>query len=347
MNVVYSSSDSYCEICGISILSLLENNKNVEDITVYLIDNHISDLNKQKLIDMVSKYGRKLIFVNPPNIEELAKTKINVGRWNISTFYRLFLPTILDESVDKVLFIDCDTIVLQDLSSLWNMDLEDKWLYGVDDCRSVEYRHNIGLQDDDNYINNGVLLIDIDAWKKNNVEDMFIKFIHDYEGDITYVDQGVQNGVLSKMKRSGILHTKYNVLTIFFDFNYKNLIKLRRPPHPVSEEEYNEATTTPAIVHFQSCFKSGKRPWVKGCKHPFVKDYLAYKAMSPWKDEPFRKDDRTFPQKVINVIANILPQHFMVWSISILHRKVYPFFRNIKKSLKKGRKKKNEDTSSK
>lgn len=43
MDIVYSSSDSYCEIAGISMLSLLEHNKKVEELNLYLIDNNISE----------------------------------------------------------------------------------------------------------------------------------------------------------------------------------------------------------------------------------------------------------------------------------------------------------------
>ena len=230
MDIVYSSSDSYCEIAGISMLSLLEHNRNVKELNIYLIDNNISEDNKQKLEGMIADFGRTLTYLNHPDIEKRSATEINVGRWNISTFYRLFLPSMLPETVKKVLFIDCDTLVMQDLTPLWEMDMGDKWLYGVDDCRGEAYRTNLGLKPEDNYINNGVILVDLEAWRKNNVEEMFLQYIRTNQGDITFVDQGVQNGVLSKLGRSGLLHPKYNCMTIFFAFNYKNLIKLRKPP---------------------------------------------------------------------------------------------------------------------
>ena len=60
MDIVYSSSDSYCEIAGISILSLLEHNRNVKELNLYLIDNQISAENKQKLEGMIASFGRTL-----------------------------------------------------------------------------------------------------------------------------------------------------------------------------------------------------------------------------------------------------------------------------------------------
>ena len=57
MDIVYSSSDSYCEIAGISMLSLLEHNRNVKELNIYLIDNNISEDNKQKLEGMIADFG--------------------------------------------------------------------------------------------------------------------------------------------------------------------------------------------------------------------------------------------------------------------------------------------------
>lgn len=335
MDIVYSSSDSYCEIAGISMLSLMENNGDADEINVYLIDNHISDANKARLEGMVKSFDRSIIYVKPLDIEQLADTHINIGRWNISTFYRLFLPTMLPKSVKRALFIDCDTLVLQSLKPLWEMDMQGKWLWGVDDCRGAAYRTNLGLKPEDNYINNGVLLIDVDAMRDNHVEKMFLEYIRDSQGDITFVDQGVQNGVIAKLQKSGLLHPKYNCLTVFFCFDYNNLIKLRQPPVPGNPSEYAEAVQKPAIVHFQSCFRSGLRPWSKGCTHPFAKKYLEYKVKSPWKDEPMRPDDRTVPQKILNAVTSVMPEGIMVAGVSVIHTKIYPLARNLKQRLKK------------
>lgn len=337
MDIVYSSSDSYCEIAGISMLSLLEHNRNVENLNLYLIDNNISEENKRRLEQMIAGFGRSLTYLSHPDIEKRSATEINVGRWNISTFYRLFLPSMLPKSVKKVLFIDCDTLVLQDLSPLWDMAMGDKWVCGVDDCRGVAYRTNLGLRPEDNYINNGVLLVNLEAWRQNNVEEMFLQYIRDNQGDITFVDQGVQNGVLSKLGRSGLLHPKYNCMTVFFAFDYRNLIKLRKPPIPGDPVQYQEAVSNPAIVHFQSCFRMSIRPWVEGCKHPYARTYLAYKAKSPWKDTPMRPDDRTIPQKILSFVTSIMPESLMVGCISVVHAQIYPLIRNLKQTIEKNK----------
>lgn len=332
MTVVYSSSDTFSRIAGVSILSLCINNKETEDLRIYMIDNGISEDNKKKLEETAGMFGRKIIFVQPPDIEKMAGLKINTGRWNISTFERLFLCTILPEEETRALFIDCDTIVADGLAELWKTDMNGKWVCGVDDCRSAAYRTELGLKPGDRYINNGVLLIDLDAWRKNNVERMFLDFIKDRKGDITYADQGVQNGVLSRSGRSGYLHPRYNCMTIFFAFGYDELMRLRKPPVLMDREEFEEAVKDPAIIHFQSCFRMSVRPWERGCVHPYTNIFRILMAMTPWGDEPLFPDSRTIPQKILSAAASRMPESVMVPCISVLHTKIYPAGRMLKRA---------------
>ena len=76
MDTVYFSSDSYCEIAGISILSLLEHNRKVKELNLYLIDNQISAENKQKLENMIASFGRTLTYLAHPDIEKRSATEI-------------------------------------------------------------------------------------------------------------------------------------------------------------------------------------------------------------------------------------------------------------------------------
>lgn len=330
MNIVYSSSDVYSPIAGVSITSLFENNKQAEEINVYLIDNNISQENKQRFLSLAESYGRNLVFIPQPDLNKELNFEIEVGRWNISTFFRLFLCTILPKDVERCIYLDCDTVVRHSLKELWEMDLEGKIVGAVDDCRSDRYKTELGLSTESTYTNNGVLLIDLKSWREIQVEKEFLQFIIEHNGDITYVDQGVLNGVLAKKGLVEVIHTKYDAMTIFFDFNFKDLMKVRKPEHHLSQEEYNEAVTDPYIIHYTSCFMSGTRPWNEKNNHPFVGDYLKYKAMSPWKDTPQFPDDRKFLKKAMTKICNILPKSIMIAIISIIHSKVYPIVRGMK-----------------
>ena len=312
MNIVYSSSDSYAPIAGVSIMSLLHNNTDAESINIYMIDNSISAENKQRFEEMVGKYGRTIHFIPQPDLNKKAGVEIEVGRWNISTFFRLFLCTILPDDIDRCIYLDCDTVIRHSLKEFWETDLGDKVVAAVDDCRSDRYKTELNLDSNSTYTKE------------------FLDFIIAHNGDITYVDQGVLNGVLAKKGLVKVVHTKYDAMTVFFDFNFKDLMKVRKPEHHLSEQEYSETVTDPYIIHYTSCFLSGTRPWNENNNHPFVGDYLKYKAMSPWKDFPQYPDDRKKSKKLMTSVCNAMPKGMMIAVISLVHSKLFPMARALK-----------------
>lgn len=324
MNVVYSSSDLYSELCGISIVSLFENNKDIDDIIVYIIDNNISDKNKKRLLNTSKKYDRKIIFVYTIDIEKITKTNIYVGRWNIGTFFRLYLSSIIPQDVDKIIYIDCDMIIRHSLKEIYNMDMDKYLVAGVDDCRSDLYRKEIGCRPGTIYINNGFMLINLKKWREEHVENKFSDFITSRKGDLTYMDQAPMNGVLVPENKIFELKPIYNAQRIFFDFTYKQLLKLRKPKHHLSLNEYNAAISDPVVVHFTPTFITGTRPWQIKDNHKFRNEYLYYKEISEWKNEPLRKDDRKKRKKIMTIICKLTPKFIIIPVIGYLHSKWYP-----------------------
>ena len=69
MNIVYSSSDSYAPIAGVSIMSLLHNNTDADEINIYMIDNNISDENKKRFENMVDN-SAEILFYSPPRSQQ-------------------------------------------------------------------------------------------------------------------------------------------------------------------------------------------------------------------------------------------------------------------------------------
>lgn len=324
MNIVYSSSDSYAEICGVSLLSCLENNQQEDEIHVFVVDNNISIDNKNKLIEVCEKYKRHLFFIPSIDLDAITHTKVYTGRWNIGTFFRLFLGSLLPESVERVIYIDCDMIIRHSLHEVYNVDLGECVIAGADDCRSDLYRIEIGEKPGDVYINNGFLVIDLKKWRELNIERQCVEYISKHNGDITYMDQGVSNSLLGSKGLIKELPPIYNSQRIFFDFSYKDLLKLRKPEHHCSEEEYNIAIKDPIIIHFTPVFITGTRPWQIKDNHPFTCEYRKYKEMSPWKNLPYRKDDRKIPKKIMTALCKITPRFLMIKVMSYLHATWYP-----------------------
>ena len=86
----------YAQVMGVSLFSLLKNNTDSPELNIFIIDNNISDKNKDKVVSMCRSFDRGVTFIPIADIEKLAGTSIDVGRWNISTFARLFYGSLLD-----------------------------------------------------------------------------------------------------------------------------------------------------------------------------------------------------------------------------------------------------------
>ena len=64
LNVMYLTDNNYVVFAGVSIISLFENNKDIENINVYVIDDSISEKNKKIYLDIANKYKRNIIFLD-------------------------------------------------------------------------------------------------------------------------------------------------------------------------------------------------------------------------------------------------------------------------------------------
>ena len=331
MNVVYASSDLYSELATVSIVSLLENNRAMEAIRIFIIEDKICDLHKRQMCETVAKYGREIRFVSNVDVERLTNTAINVGRWHISTFSRLFLDRILPQDVRRVLYIDCDMMVRHSLAALWASDMGEAWVLGVDDCRGAMYRQDIGIAKGAGYINNGMILIDLAAWRVNNVEQLFCRFIEQREGNVTYMDQGVLNGVLQPLGRVGLLPVAFNAQTAFYDLGYQGLCICRNPVWAYPQADFERDIGNPTIVHFTTCFLSGSRPWFQKDAHPYRGEFLHYRSLTPWADSPLWADPTPAGKKLMTRVCQALPRPLMLACMRVLHSVAYPAARIVKR----------------
>lgn len=331
MNVVYASSDLYSELAGISIVSLFENNQNEDAITVYIIDSGIQEDNKNKLYAVARQYGRKVVLLPGKDIESLAGTRINVNGHStvksLSTYYRLLLPSIIPETVDRIIYLDCDTIINDSLHELMELDMRGAFAMGADDCRGKLYRDEIDIPQDSIYINNGFLLIDLKAWRENNVEREFIDFIHAHAGVVTYDDEGVLNGVLGRRGKTGLLPLRYNTQVVFYSLCYDEIERYRHAVWAYTKEEVEDAVKNPAVIHFTSFFMAGTRVWNAEDNHPMRGRYLYYKSLSPWKDCPDWPDNRSAKKKISTRIYNAIPKPLLLRIFAVLHSNLYPRYR--------------------
>lgn len=321
MNIVYASDNNFAEILGISMISLFESNRDCSEIVVYILDDGINEDNKAKLLFVAEKYDREIFFLDVSKID--VPEFVQSARWSKSAFIRLFMRKILPSNVKKVLYLDCDVIVMQQLDKLYDTNIDKYIAAGVQDCISSSYLRNLKLNNDDFYCNSGILLINMEKWNEND----FMLYYDKFKSVIKYPDQDVINGIYSRKMLK--LDLKYNCYTALYDFTYKDLMTFRKPKKYYSEEEVSKAKADPAIVHFTTSFLS-LRPWIEGCKHPYVGEWLKYKAMSPWENVPLRKDNRSGKKKFAVKVYKALPNGLAVGIAGSLHAWIVPMMRRKK-----------------
>lgn len=288
VNVVYAADDGYAEIMGVSILSLLETNQGVPDMTIYIVEDGIGERNITKLTQMIHDYGRKVVFIKKPDFLKNLGVDLKTARWSESAYSRLFLQDLFAPYADvhKLLYLDCDTLIVADVRELWNTDISD-WLGAAClDCMGNLHKRIIGAKKTDNYFNDGVLLLNLDRWKNEGVQRTFSAFIQKHKGKTEYVDQGVFNGTVSN--RFLIVDPRYNLTTVAFDFSYEEIQIYRKPRFGYSEDTWNKALSAPAIIHFTTSFLT-VRPWFEGSEHPYAARWKETHDRSPWADSPERE----------------------------------------------------------
>ena len=111
MNIVYASNDAYVPFLGISLFSLLENNKQLNKISIFILSDKISEENRKILNRMAFQYKRKIEYIDLKEMRDFIPFHFDTFGFHPIVLSRLFLDALLDEDIHQVLYLDCDTIV--------------------------------------------------------------------------------------------------------------------------------------------------------------------------------------------------------------------------------------------
>lgn len=282
MNIILSSDNNYARHAGVSITSIYDNNRNVSDLNVYLIDDGISDENHSKLDSVAQKFGRKITYI--PFDEHKEKLRLN-NKWEmpISAYARLFIAEMIPNEVEKILYLDCDTVVCDSLEELFTLDLNGKTIAAVEDVASCVFRDEVGIEKPFRYFCSGIVLIDLKRWREIDARAKMLEYLDCRNGVVTHHDQTILNGVFHD--DCYMLHPRYDALTPTFIMSYENLkAYFKLWDRYYSKKEIRESVKNPAIIHYTS--SNVGRPWENN-KHPKAKVYQKYWMESPWKDEPW------------------------------------------------------------
>lgn len=273
-HIALASDHAYAGYMETCMLSVLMNNPE-DEIVFDILDVGLDDNDKRNIAENINSYGGELVFHDLRNIAQLLGGDVPEFLNSLGLYGRLFLPQLLPNE-EKVLYLDCDTLVVGSLNELWNMNITDYYLAGVKDTVSFMHREKLGFGQDETYINSGVLLINLEKWRKDHICEKIIDYVKKNKESVSLPDQDGIN-VVCKGKIC-ILEANYNVMSPQFLMPYKNIVGYFRVSDYYSSRMIKEARNNPVIIHFTGY--PDRRPWEKGCMHPKKALYMEYASKS-------------------------------------------------------------------
>lgn len=275
IHVVAAADEAYAMPLAAMLVSLFNNCTRPEALRVTIIDGGVREVSRRRLHKSLGSHADSLRWTPPPRFDAAA-LKVN-GHVSATAYYRLMLGSILPADVHRCLYLDSDVVVVGDVAELWILSSEGKALLAVNDCivpmllEQPKYKQNRPkeLPVGEPYFNSGVMLVDLDYWRRHEVEKKAMAFGKEEAKRILWWDQDCLNAVLRGAWAS-------------LDPNW-NYFRNAATPSPPEEEQVVERALSktepyPRILHFVTHIK----PWYFGYAHPDGEVFFHYLDKTDW-----------------------------------------------------------------
>lgn len=279
----------------------------------------ISDENKKKIF---ASFDQKPVSFHwfYPDREKLIGMAPK-RHYSLAAAYKILIFNLLPGTIEKIIFLDADLVVLKDLTRLWHTNTGDKVCCAVQDM-SIPYidakrsskdfkryapyiEASVPILDYEKfkidplakYFNSGVMLINVQKWREKRVEEKIIQFLLNIQAQNEYPDQNGLNGIL--FNQWGELDPRWNRISHFFRYPAYN-------KSPFSKEIFNQIKFDPYIIHFVSSYK----PWYWGNYPIGAKLFFKYLDKTCWKGTRPRISVRAIKTKIRDWLWQIRNKRF-------------------------------------
>lgn len=273
--IVFATNNNYAPYMSVAIQSLIENIKEKEK--EYCIFIFYSEL-EQRYIDIIKEFSKdnvEISFINVnAKIESETKGLYSRAHYSKEMYYRILIPDLF-RMFEKVVYLDCDIILKEDVYKLYMIDIGENILGGVVNASSDKMGKYIQNQlkiPVAQYINSGILLFNCEEFRNQYIKERCFSLIKNKK-DYVCPDQDILN--IACKEKIYYLSTSWN-----FQW-YKNILENGRDETiqlvPEVIDDYNRAVNTHYILHFTSGIKAWNSPdrknaylfWEYAQKNPF------------------------------------------------------------------------------
>jgi len=264
------------------LVSLLINNSDNGDVTIYVLTEGLRPENRAIISDEVTARGGTVRFLlvdkgvidrfpMPPGAE--------LAHISRATYYRLLIPDLLAADIDKVLYLDCDIIINHSIADLWNTDLTGYAIAAVPQVAFGSEALRLGYPVEYGYFNAGVTLLNIAYFRQHNVCQQLMDYIATHYDSIKFHDQDTFNAVLYGQ----CLHLlpRWNMTSSIYDepgyLSFCDRIGGEVVNAYIAEKaDAIGHKDDPIVLHYVS----HPKPWQRNCVHPLYRLYYQYAAQT-------------------------------------------------------------------
>lgn len=260
IHIAYLSDSKYLPYTMVSLNSAImnKNYKKIYHIHLLALDFTTKDIQKIKTME------QKNVKIDVYNISKKELDLSHLGRFASfdTALQKIFIAEMLP-FVDKVLYLDADTIVQQDLSQLYNTNLKEQYVAAVKDGLMYQYPEHIEelpLKNPNFYFNSGVMLMNLKKIREDNLQRKALIYFNTHNE--IFGDQDIFNVIFSNKVQA--LSYRYNCNSVFFEEKgiefLADFYQESMPENPLN------VYTNASILHF-----AGYKPWTQWFKNPYLK----------------------------------------------------------------------------
>lgn len=201
--IFFAIDNDYSPFVSIAISSLIEHADKNKEYHIHIVYESITEDNKSKLKALETSYA-KIKFTKMNDVLKCVTNKIGnrlrADVFTLTIYFRLFLPDMFP-MYDKAIYIDSDTVILNDISHLYNIELNDNLIGAVNDKSVVLveplalYIENYVGVDRYKYINSGLLLLNMKRLREVKIGERFLELYNKYELETLAPDQDYINAL--------------------------------------------------------------------------------------------------------------------------------------------------------
>lgn len=263
MNILVTLDSNYIEVLIVMLKSLAINNKNYS-FDVYVMNENLT----KKEVEHLRKNTFKNINIIDLKVKDDEFNKApTTKRYPKEMYFRILASFYLPKSVDKILYLDPDLVVINSIEKLYNIDLDNYYFAAATHVFGFLQTFNrlrLNLEKNNVYVNSGVLLMNIDLLRKEQNKKDVYDFISKNKNKLMLPDQDVISGLYS------------NKILPLDPYIYNMTEKLLIQKNYLPRINLSWIKENSVIIHY--CGKN--KPWknkYKGILNKFYKNYESIK----------------------------------------------------------------------